>query len=101
MVLASTLTILIIFTIGETYHPVILKHKAIRKRKETGDPRWIAPIEAKKITFGARAKNILAKPWVVFFREPMLMAITLYMAFVYGCLVCSLFSFPTQLDGMC
>ncbi|KAF8329530.1 major facilitator superfamily domain-containing protein [Cantharellus anzutake] len=84
-IFAGVLTILVIFTLDETYHPVILQRKAARRRMETGDERWMAPND-RKITFGERAKNILAKPWKVLFREPMLLAITLDMSFVYGCL---------------
>ena len=82
------MTIVVIFTMDETYSPVILKRKAIRKRKETGDDRWVAPIEVSKKTFGEHVKVILGKPFVILFREPMLMAVTIYMSFVYGCLVC-------------
>lgn len=78
---------LIVFTLRETYAPVILKKKAQRLRKETGDERWYAPIEALQISIGKRAEGILLKPWKVLFREPMLLAITVYMSFVYGCLV--------------
>ena len=36
---------------------------------------------------GERASEILAKPWVLLVREPVLFAVTMYMAFVYGTLV--------------
>ncbi|KAK0313742.1 hypothetical protein LTR01_001999 [Friedmanniomyces endolithicus] len=36
---------LIFFFVPETYAPVLLRRKAIKLRKETGDDRWIAPIE--------------------------------------------------------
>jgi hypothetical protein len=31
--------------VPETYHPVLLRKEAERRRKETGDDRWYAPIE--------------------------------------------------------
>lgn len=36
---------LIALVIPETYAPVLLKRKAVRMRKETGEQRWYAPIE--------------------------------------------------------
>lgn len=36
---------LIFFFVSETYAPVLLRSRAIRLRKETGDDRWKAPIE--------------------------------------------------------
>lgn len=35
----------IFFFVPETYAPVLLRNKAIKLRKETGDDRWKAPIE--------------------------------------------------------
>lgn len=35
----------IAFFVPETYHPVLLKGKAIKLRKETGEERWKAPME--------------------------------------------------------
>lgn len=40
--------LLIIVVVPETYHPVLLRRKAIRLRSETGDPRYVAPIEKVK-----------------------------------------------------
>lgn len=36
---------MIVFFVPETYHPVLLKRKAQKLRKETEDERWYAPIE--------------------------------------------------------
>lgn len=41
----SVQLLLIILFVPETYHPVLLRRKAIRLRKETGRQEWIAPIE--------------------------------------------------------
>ena len=37
--------IAILLFVPETYHPVLLRNKARKLRKETGDDRWHAPIE--------------------------------------------------------
>jgi multidrug resistance protein len=37
--------IAVVSFVPETYHPVLLRNKARKMRKETGDDRWYAPIE--------------------------------------------------------
>ncbi|KAF5355774.1 hypothetical protein D9756_004068 [Leucocoprinus leucothites] len=68
--------ILIIFTMPETYG------KAERLRKETGDSRYYAPMEKRQVSIAKRLEDILAKPFLILFREPMLIAITIYMSYV-------------------
>lgn len=41
---ASYLVLITLF-VPETYHPVLLRNKARKLRKETGDDRWHAPME--------------------------------------------------------
>ena len=54
--------------------------RAKKLRKETGDNQYWAPLEKSKMTVSARLKHILGRPFIVLFREPMLIAITLYMS---------------------
>jgi hypothetical protein len=61
-IFSGSCLVLIVFTLPETYAPVILKHKAERLRRETGDNRYFAPIESKKVTIGERARNVVTKP---------------------------------------
>ncbi|KXN83916.1 hypothetical protein AN958_00996, partial [Leucoagaricus sp. SymC.cos] len=86
--------ILIIFTMPETYSPIILVQKAKRLRKETSDSRYYAPMERRNLTLAERLKDILAKPFLILFREPMLIALTIYMSFVYGCLYLLFAAYP-------
>jgi MFS family permease len=75
---AGLCLILILLTLPETYGPVILVKKAQRLRKETGDGRYYAPMEAHKPRLGDRLYNILAMPFKILFLEPMLIAISVY-----------------------
>jgi len=84
----------IFFTLPETYGPVLLARKAQRIRKETGDKRYFAPIEVRNVTIGRRLYNILAMPFKILFLEPMLIAITVYMSFLYGCLYLLFEAYP-------
>ena len=79
-IFAGTCLILIVFTVPETYAPVILKRKAERLRKETGDDRYYALIETNKISFTKRLEHIVARPFRIMFTEPMLLAVTIYMS---------------------
>lgn len=58
----------------------MLAKKAERLRKETGDLRYYAPIEKLNWTFVKRLEHVLAKPFLILIREPMLIAITVYMS---------------------
>lgn len=64
-------------------------------RKESGDNRYFAPLEGQeKETFGKRVERIVATPFKILFQEPMLMAIGIYMSFVYGCIYLLFEAFP-------
>lgn len=93
-IFAGTCLVLITFTMPETYAPVILKKKAQRLRKETGDERWYAPIERHSTSFKQRLNDIVLKPFIMLFLEPMLLAITIYMSFVYGVVYLLFEAFP-------
>jgi MFS family permease len=85
----------IVFTLPETYAPVILLKKAKRLRKETGDQNYYAPLEKEdRITLARRVNNVLGRPFAILIREPMLIAITVYMSFVYGCLYLLFEAYP-------
>ncbi|KAI0313062.1 major facilitator superfamily domain-containing protein [Amylostereum chailletii] len=80
--------------VPETYPPVLLSNKAARLRKETGDDRYYSPLEAQKMPFGKRAQKILGTPFKVLFQEPVLIALTVYMSFLYGCLYLLFEAYP-------
>ncbi|RPD64093.1 MFS general substrate transporter [Lentinus tigrinus ALCF2SS1-7] len=83
-IFAGVCLLFVIFTLPETYVPVLLVRRAEKLRKETGDNRFWAPLERNKKTFGQHVKHVLARPFLILAREPMLIAITLYMSFIYG-----------------
>ncbi|RSH82295.1 hypothetical protein EHS25_006005 [Saitozyma podzolica] len=83
-IFAGVCLVIIIFTVPETYAPMILVTKAKRLRKETGEERWYAPLEKADTRWKARLSDILLKPFIMLALEPMLLSVTLYMSFVYG-----------------
>ncbi|KDQ13833.1 hypothetical protein BOTBODRAFT_188299 [Botryobasidium botryosum FD-172 SS1] len=84
----------IFFTLPETYSPAILARMAAAKREQTGDIRYYAPIEQAETTWKAQINNIVGRPFKILFTEPMLIAITLYMSFIYGCMYLLFQAFP-------
>ncbi|KAJ3734719.1 MFS general substrate transporter [Lentinula guzmanii] len=92
-IFAGVCWILIVFTLPETYAPIILVQKARQKRKE-GDTRCYAPMEVTKKTVGQQVEHVLARPFRMLFQEPMLFAATIYMSFVYGCLYLLFEAYP-------
>lgn len=72
--------LLTVFTIPETYGPVILKKKARALRASTGDQRYRAALELQEVSWRKTIGRILGRPWKIFFVEAMLIVITLYMS---------------------
>lgn len=61
--------------------PILLVKKARRLRKETGDNRYHAPLEDEgQMTIFRRLRHIMARCFIVFVQEPMLIAVTIYMS---------------------
>ncbi|KAI0822202.1 MFS general substrate transporter [Trametes gibbosa] len=91
---AGTCLVVTLFTLPETFVPILLVKRAQKLRAETGDQRYWAPLERNTMTIGQRLKHVLGRPFVVLVREPMLIAITLYMSFVYGCIYLLFEAYP-------
>lgn len=62
------------------YRPVILAQKARRRRADTGDSAYYALFEKQAWHFRTRAYHVLVRPWIIFFQEPMLISLVLYMS---------------------
>ncbi|KAJ7577366.1 MFS general substrate transporter [Mycena floridula] len=90
---AGFCTIMVVVSVPETYSPVLLKWKAQRLRKETGNPYW-APLERKKSGLQHRIHDVCVKPFLMLVEEPMLLCMTLYMSFLYGILYLNFVAYP-------
>ncbi|KAF9520872.1 hypothetical protein BS47DRAFT_1357256 [Hydnum rufescens UP504] len=93
-IFSAVVLILVILTLPETYAPTILKRKAKQRRLETGNDKWHAPLESVSVPLTERLSEIIGKPFKLFFQEPMLFAITMYLAFAYGCLYLLFEAYP-------
>lgn len=71
------------YFLEETYGPVILKRRAERLRKETGDDSIVAPIELEKRDLNHVLTVVLTRPLRMIIFEPLVLFTCLYLS--YGC----------------
>ncbi|KAH7138634.1 major facilitator superfamily domain-containing protein [Dendryphion nanum] len=67
----------------ETYPPTLLKWKAQHLRDVTGDSRYVAEIEIMGESFIQRLKMALSRPFLLTFREPVIMILAFYLTVIY------------------
>ncbi|KAI0705905.1 MFS general substrate transporter [Cytidiella melzeri] len=83
----------------ETYAPVILKRRAARLRKETGDENIRTEQELFKVPFAQMMADTLIRPFQMLLTEPILLLLSLYIALIYGLLYAFFFSYPVVFGG--
>lgn len=86
--------VMILFLVPETYHPVLLRHKARKLRAETGDKRWKAPIEKIDQSIAETIMYSLLRPFQLLFLEPMCFLLCLFSAILLGILYLFFSAFP-------
>lgn len=91
---AFTIFAVTVFCLPEVYTPVLLKRKAIRLRKETGNEDYYHPHENMKMDFKSLIEKQFSRPLLMLFTEPMVTCIAVYASFVYALLYLTLEVFP-------
>jgi MFS family permease len=89
-----TIVVLCTFAFPEVYGPVLLKRKAQRLRKETGNQALYHPQENIKISPKTIVTKHFSRPLLMLTTEPIVIAIALYASFVYAMLYLTLEVFP-------
>ncbi|KAI1345506.1 major facilitator superfamily domain-containing protein [Xylaria sp. FL0043] len=92
LILAGAASVAMLFT-KETYAPAILKAKAARMRKETGDDRWWTRYDL-NLSPSAIIKLNLTRPFILFATEPILWFFNLWISVVYGILYLCFVAYP-------
>ena len=82
------------FFLRETFGPKLLKQKAIRLRKETGNNALQTEAEAAGTKLGPLLKVSLSRPFRLLFTQPIVVVLALYMAYIYGLMYLVLSTFP-------
>ncbi|KAI0418628.1 major facilitator superfamily domain-containing protein [Xylaria grammica] len=81
---AFALLVLMVLFAPETYHPIKLREKARRLRKETGDERWKAPMEKSTKSIPRTIAYSLLRPFQLLTFEPMCLLLSLLSAVLLG-----------------
>ena len=83
LLFSGVVLIVVILSQPETFPPVLLKWKAKHLRDLTGDDRYRGSIEVRRDTFLVRMKRSLYRPFLLTFREPIIMLVALYLTVLY------------------
>lgn len=73
----------------ETFAPTLLRRKAAKRRKDTGDNRYQTIEERANIDVAVALKRGLSRPFILIGTQPIVQCLGLYMAYLYG-LYCTL-----------
>lgn len=85
---------IIISLMPETYAPVILKKRAQRLRKETGNPKIMTEQEATPMSFKEMVNQNLVLPLKFVVTEPLLDLVCAFVALIYAYLYAFFFAYP-------
>lgn len=94
LIFNGLLYVVIVFTIPETYAPTILKRRAAKLRKETGDNSYVTDIELNPRPLGEMIRVNLTRPFIFLFRELIVFLLSIYMSILYGLLYMFFFAYP-------
>ncbi|KAF2691320.1 MFS general substrate transporter [Lentithecium fluviatile CBS 122367] len=84
-----------ILLVPETYPPVLLRKRAQTLSKMTGKVYMSrTDLDQGKISLGEAFATGLKRPWILLFREPIVLFLSLYMAIIYGTLYMLFGAFP-------
>ncbi|PYI09552.1 MFS general substrate transporter [Aspergillus sclerotiicarbonarius CBS 121057] len=93
--LAGFIWLLMTVSIPETYAPRLLRLRAERLSQITGRVyRSKIELDKGKISLPRLLKTTMSRPWVLLFREPIVLLFALYIAIVYGTLYMFFAAFP-------
>ena len=81
-------------SIPETYTPVILKRRAAKLRKETGNPNIVTEQEKYRLTLREIAQTSLIRPITMIMTEPVLDLMCMYIVLIYSMLYAFFFAYP-------
>jgi len=90
---------MIMLFVPETYHPILLRNKARKLRKETGDERWKSTMDRNTKSIPKTIGLSLQRPFQLLFLEPMVLNLCLFSAILLGILYLFFGAFPIVFQG--
>ncbi|KAJ9604175.1 hypothetical protein H2200_011009 [Cladophialophora chaetospira] len=100
MIMGFTTTVLVVFFMKETYAPVVLVEKAGYLRRRTRNWAIHAKQEEIEIDILELVQKNVTRPMRMFFTEPILLLIGIYLSFVYGLIYIILSAYPLVFQGV-
>ncbi|KAL7951834.1 major facilitator superfamily domain-containing protein [Trichoderma barbatum] len=94
LIWAAVMWVAIVLLVPETYHPILLRDKARKIRKDTGDERWLAPSEKTQKTVVQAISTSLQTPFKLLIFEPMCLSLCIFTAILLGILYLFFGAFP-------
>lgn len=92
---SGVLWLCIIFLLPETYAPVLLRRRAAKLSEITGQVyRSKLDIERGPVPLKQTLKTALSRPWILLFREPIVLLLSIYMSIIYGTLYMLFAAYP-------
>ncbi|KAH7136396.1 major facilitator superfamily transporter [Dactylonectria macrodidyma] len=87
--------ILCTICVPETYAPVLLRRRAAKLSKITGKV-YVSSVDAhqSRQSVGQVLRRTLLRPWILLFREPIVLLTAIYLAVIYGTLYLFFAAFP-------
>ncbi|KAF3940002.1 hypothetical protein ABW19_dt0203083 [Dactylella cylindrospora] len=87
--------LLMAFGVPETYSPLLLQKRAISLSNLTGKV-YVSKLEAEngKVNLKEAYKTALSRPWILLFREPIVLIVSVYMSIIYGTLYMLFAAYP-------
>ena len=95
-----TAFVLNLFFLYESYPPVVLVEKATYLRRRTKNWGIHAKQEEIELDLRELVVNNLSRPVRMLISEPLILAVTLYLSFIYGLLYCFLTAYTLVFDGV-
>jgi multidrug resistance protein len=80
--------------VPETYAPVLLRKRAQKLSLTTGKVYRTKADAGGRISGGQALKTALVRPWILLFKEPIVLVLSIYMAIIYGTLYMLFGAFP-------
>jgi MFS family permease len=99
LIWAGVMLGLIALLVPETYHPVLLRNKARKLRKETGEERWKARMEKMDKSIPRTIAYSLLRPAQLLVLEPMVLCLCLFSAILLGIIYLFFGAFPLVFEG--
>ncbi|KAJ5727134.1 hypothetical protein N7493_004954 [Penicillium malachiteum] len=94
-IFSGVLWLCVIFLLPETYAPVLLRRRAAKLSEITGKVyRSKLDMERGPTPMGKTIKTALSRPWILLFREPIVLLFSIYMAIIYGTLYMLFAAYP-------